>query len=303
MTSSPGDLTLDDLAAAAAEAAAAVLPSATPLSAGPAQPGSPFVTAAFAGAALADLAGVPGRVAVLVGKDLVDALAESPLGGLDLAAATQPALDAVANILGAHARPAAEVDLGLVVNDLGGEFTTVPLIGAGIAAALLVPLGTLQKAKPNLEGAPIELDLSAVLDAADAADSAPVTAAPAPAAVTFDTPLNAAPPGSGMPRGMQQQAAAPVGTATPVVVPVARGIEMLHGVDMEVTVELGRTRMTVRDLLALSPGAVLELDRAAGSPADLLVNGRLIARGEVVVVDEDFGLRVTEILDPDAVAV
>jgi flagellar motor switch protein FliN/FliY len=77
---------------------------------------------------------------------------------------------------------------------------------------------------------------------------------------------------------------------------------MLHGVDMEVTVELGRTRMTVRDLLALTPGAVLELDRAAGSPADLLVNGRLIARGEVVVVDEDFGLRVTEIID-DARAV
>ena len=72
---------------------------------------------------------------------------------------------------------------------------------------------------------------------------------------------------------------------------------MLHGVDMEVTVELGRTRMTVRELLALAPGAVLELDRAAGSPADLLVNGRLIARGEVVVVDEDFGLRVTEIVD------
>ena len=78
---------------------------------------------------------------------------------------------------------------------------------------------------------------------------------------------------------------------------LGRGLEMLHDVDMEVTVELGRTRMTVRDLLALTPGAVLELDRAAGSPADLLVNGRLIARGEVVVVDEDFGLRVTEIVD------
>ena len=84
------------------------------------------------------------------------------------------------------------------------------------------------------------------------------------------------------------------------MIPGQRGLEMLHGVDMEVTVELGRTRMTVRDLLALSPGAVLELDRAAGSPADLLVNGRLIARGEVVVVDEDFGLRVTEILDAAA---
>jgi flagellar motor switch protein FliN len=79
-----------------------------------------------------------------------------------------------------------------------------------------------------------------------------------------------------------------------------RGIEMLAGVDMELTVELGRTRMAVRDLLALAPGDVLELDRAAGSPADLLVNGRLIARGEVVVVDEDFGLRITQILDSSA---
>jgi flagellar motor switch protein FliN/FliY len=301
------DISHDDLAAAAAEAAAAVLPSATPLSAGPAQPGSPFVTAAFAGATIADLAGVPGRVAVLVGKDLVDALAASPLGGLDLAAATQPALDAAANILGAQARPATEVDLTLVVNDLGGEFTTVPLIGAGIAAAVLFPLSTLQSASPNLSGAPLELDLSDVLNAADAADGAPLgapAAAPvdAPAAVSFDTPLVAAPPGSGMPRGMQAPAGSGAAPAA-VHVPVARGIEMLHGVDMEVTVELGRTRMTVRDLLALSPGAVLELDRAAGSPADLLVNGRLIARGEVVVVDEDFGLRVTEILDPEAVTV
>lgn len=74
-----------------------------------------------------------------------------------------------------------------------------------------------------------------------------------------------------------------------------RGLEILHGVDMDVTVELGRTRLTVRELLALAPGTVLELDRAAGSPADLLVNGKLIARGEVVVVDEDFGLRITEL--------
>jgi flagellar motor switch protein FliN/FliY len=74
---------------------------------------------------------------------------------------------------------------------------------------------------------------------------------------------------------------------------------MLHGVDMEVTVELGRTRLTVRELLALSPGQVLELDRAAGSPADLLVNGLLIARGEVVVIDEDFGIRVTEVVTPE----
>ncbi len=76
------------------------------------------------------------------------------------------------------------------------------------------------------------------------------------------------------------------------------GLDLLHDVEMEVTAELGRTRMSVRELLSLTPGAIVELDRAAGSPADLLVNGRLIARGEVVVIDENFGIRITEIAGP-----
>jgi flagellar motor switch protein FliN/FliY len=88
----------------------------------------------------------------------------------------------------------------------------------------------------------------------------------------------------------------PRATTSPVPAPRRHGIDLLRNVEMELTVELGRTRMTVRDLLALAPGAVVELDRAAGSPADLLVNGRLIARGEIVVVDEDFGVRITEII-------
>jgi flagellar motor switch protein FliN/FliY len=74
------------------------------------------------------------------------------------------------------------------------------------------------------------------------------------------------------------------------------GLEMLQDVVMELSAELGRTRMTVRDLLSLQPGNVVELDRLAGSPADLLVNGRLIARGEVVVVDEDYALKLTELV-------
>ena len=84
----------------------------------------------------------------------------------------------------------------------------------------------------------------------------------------------------------------------PEPVGVRGGLDMLHDVEMEVSAELGRTRMSVRELLSLSPGAIVELDRAAGSPADLLVNGRLIARGEVVVVDENFGIRITEIVSP-----
>jgi flagellar motor switch protein FliN/FliY len=81
--------------------------------------------------------------------------------------------------------------------------------------------------------------------------------------------------------------------------PQIDGMSMLHGVIVDVTVEIGRTRMSIRDLLSMAPGAVLELDRAADSPADLLVNGKLIARGEVVVVDEDFALRLTEVLKPE----
>jgi flagellar motor switch protein FliN/FliY len=91
----------------------------------------------------------------------------------------------------------------------------------------------------------------------------------------------------------------PAGTASLGGGTIRRGgLDMLHDVEMEVSAELGRTRMSVRELLSLSPGAIVELDRAAGSPADLLVNGRLIARGEVVVVDENFGIRITEIVSP-----
>lgn len=83
------------------------------------------------------------------------------------------------------------------------------------------------------------------------------------------------------------------GNPTPIG---ATGLELLHDVSLGVTAELGRTRMTVRDVLSLAPGSVIELDRAAGSPVDVLVNGTLIAKGEVVVIDEEFGIRITEVI-------
>jgi flagellar motor switch protein FliN/FliY len=70
---------------------------------------------------------------------------------------------------------------------------------------------------------------------------------------------------------------------------------VLDDVELLVTAELGRTTMAVRDLLSLTPGMVVEIDRAAGAPIDLLVNGRRIAAGEVVVIDEEFGIRITDI--------
>jgi flagellar motor switch protein FliN/FliY len=76
-------------------------------------------------------------------------------------------------------------------------------------------------------------------------------------------------------------------------------LTVLNEVMMTVTAELGRTTMPVRELLNLSPGMVVEIDRVAGAPIDLLVNGRRIAVGEVVVIDEEFGIRITEIAPPD----
>ena len=75
-------------------------------------------------------------------------------------------------------------------------------------------------------------------------------------------------------------------------------LDLLLDVSLRVSVELGRTDLAIKDVLALGPGSVVELDKLAGEPVDILVNDRLIAKGEVVVVDENFGVRVTDIVSP-----
>ena len=82
------------------------------------------------------------------------------------------------------------------------------------------------------------------------------------------------------------------GAAVPLT---AGGLDRLREVPVELSCEIGRTSMTIGEALALAPGSIVGLNRLAGEPVDLLVNGRPIARGEVVVIDEEFGLRITEI--------
>ncbi|WP_417564421.1 flagellar motor switch protein FliN [Microbacterium sp.] len=77
----------------------------------------------------------------------------------------------------------------------------------------------------------------------------------------------------------------------------SRRLNRIAGVEMDLTVEIGRTRMAVREVLDLEPGRIVELDRSAGAPADVKLNGRLIAHGEVVVVDQDYAVRITRILE------
>jgi len=75
-------------------------------------------------------------------------------------------------------------------------------------------------------------------------------------------------------------------------------IDLILDVPLEVSVELGRTKKTIKEILELGAGSIIELDKMAGEPVDILVNGKMIARGEVVVIDDNFGVRITDIISP-----
>jgi flagellar motor switch protein FliN/FliY len=75
-------------------------------------------------------------------------------------------------------------------------------------------------------------------------------------------------------------------------------LKLILDVPLEVTVELGSTRMRIKEILELGVGSVIELDKLASDPVDVYVNGKLIARGEVVVIDESFGIKITDIISP-----
>jgi flagellar motor switch protein FliN len=87
--------------------------------------------------------------------------------------------------------------------------------------------------------------------------------------------------------------------AAPEGSPEAAGLDIVLDVPVELAVEIGRTEMTIGETLELGPGSIVVLNRMTGEPVDLLVNGRRIARGEVVAIDEQFGLRITTVVAAD----
>lgn len=237
-----------------ARAALAALPISDPLEIGqPVTEPVPFdgvaITARFTG-------NNSGDVLVAVERALAEALQNSPLGSLDIAAALAPALAAAAGTT------------GTAVAGPGTALEPQPAQAALLAkpGALLVPLlhkGTVR----------------ALVGIAVAAEPEVGFAAP-----HYPSPDELRP------------STGPARSTGPAML---RGLELLRDVSMDVTAQIGSTRMTISELLNLSEGAVVELDRAAGAPADLLVNGHLIARGEVVVIDENFALRITEIVSDE----
>ena len=141
---------------------------------------------------------------------------------------------------------------------------------------------------------------------AAAASHAPAAqpAAPTPASAPSAPAVAAAPMFMPPPPSHQSMANVPVYSAQfapiqPQAIPVMDGnIGLLMDVPMKVTVELGRTKKLIREILDLAPGSVVELDKLAGEPVDIFVNTKLMAKGEVVVIDENFGVRITEIVNP-----
>lgn len=163
---------------------------------------------------------------------------------------------------------------------------------------------------PNIEEAPMDIpNLQDILGEAQS-----VIDTPAPMAAASEVAFHE--PGAHMFDSGQAPGVSPMSSAMPVgpgvpVQPVQfaplqmsgqtkeiANIDLIMDVPLQITVELGKTRKSIRDILALGPGSVVELDKLAGEPVDLLVNGKLLAKGEVVVIDENFGIRVTDIVSP-----
>ncbi len=200
-------------------------------------------------------------------------------------------------------RPAPEA-LAVVASFVGTPGATFALVAEGVVAELTAagvaadtPVAVADALRPALEAAAGELG-SGVLEAvhtesAEAAFAAAGTVVYALQGVEGETVA-----WFGV-RVTETHVPVPPATtraAGPVLPTQRTSMRILYDVEMSLTVELGRTRLPLREVLDLAPGAVLELDRAASAPADILVNGRLIARGEVVVVDEDYGVRITQIV-------
>jgi flagellar motor switch protein FliN/FliY len=251
---------VDEALAAAAGAAASALPADGTWSARPAdgdaKSGSGPGAPGLGARAVAATLPGLGRLVLAVAAPLARDVQVGPPPAEDLPDGLRPALAAAAAALGVEAAALA-------------DYAEVP------PAALSAGTGEAGRGLLLFDGETHKASLAFVAPVA-----APV-AAPAPTVSGHDFEPVPAP--------------APAGNGATRIVP-SGPIELLGDVEMGVTVELGRTRMLVRDILDLSPGSVIELDRAAGAPIDVLVNGTLIARGEVVVIDEEFGIRITEVI-------
>jgi flagellar motor switch protein FliN len=205
---------------------------------------------------------------------------EAATDDASLVSASLPALEEATAIIGADSNVdyIGEISTETLVSGLVGDFVLIPILENEEFVACVVVRAVPDEPQPVYDAEP-----------------APATPISVPAVVPAMA-LPQPPTGTGNSIALHQFQPLGDGGAGAAAM---RPITLLNDVMLEVTAELGRMRMKMRDLMALAPGSVIELDRAAGSPVDVLINGALLAHGEVVVIDEEFGVRVSEIVVGD----
>jgi flagellar motor switch protein FliN len=246
--------------------------------------------------------GVVGEVTLVIGERFATAM-EAATDDASLTTAAIPALETGASAIaltlpiGVNVAGAGEIATETLLTSVVGEFAAVAIFENDVRVACVVvrivddepvEIATpIPAAAPTVPAPPV-FDSPSFDPSFDPSFEPPAYQPPSPGELT---PVAAAEPQVGVAIHEFQ----PLGEGAGAVGP-ARPLTLLNDVNMEVTAELGRRRLRVRDIVSLQPGSVIELDRAAGSPVDVLVNGALVWHGEVVVVDEEFGIRVSEIV-------
>ncbi len=234
------------------------------------------VTAATVAGAL--LEGFDGALAAMVGEGLslgrADAFEPAADDELLLVrlALTDGAGETVGLVAAVHATVPVELNTHVVALQALGPDAGKPAPTAATAPSAATPAGAVPSAAPT---------------PAPAVAPAQPLASAHPAPVASAAP--AAPAANVRPLALDELTPGPAGNG-------GQNIDLLMGVSLQVTVEIGRTRLPIRDVLALAPGSIVELDKLAGEKVDVLVNGHPIASGEVVVVDENFGVRITDVV-------
>jgi flagellar motor switch protein FliN/FliY len=275
-----------DVATAIARVLEAMFGHDVSLTAGPPAFGTPHPSALPEGptrsVALPFSNGVVGVVTLVVAEQLATVM-ESLTPDASLEAAAVPALEAAAATIASviditvNLDWAGEIATDTLLTAVDGDFAAVPILENDVRIACVVV--RVVEDLPAPAGMP--------------AAPAPMPAMPeyttTPVVSTIPAPVGAAAPGVTV---HEFQAFADGQTAPGHI----RSLTLLNDVNLEVTAELGRRRLKVRDIMALAPGSVIELDKTAGSPVDVLVNGSIVWHGEVVVVDDEFGIRVSEII-------
>jgi flagellar motor switch protein FliN len=196
--------------------------------------------------------------------------------------------------MGAAKKNASESSSPLGGGELSQEMIDQMLNGGGgqteVLGAALDPWSD-ESLQAEIEAAQVAAGVATLEDFdAQAAGPVPTPLPVAPAPIPMTPPAAAAPPTAVHPVQFLPL------TPEPPAIESGHGIELLLDVALEVSVALGSSHMSIGEILALRTGSVIELDKLAGEPVDVSVNGTLVARGEVVVVDEKFGVRITEVV-------